>query len=482
MHFAIWNIRGFNKSSKHSIVKHFIQEHKLSLIALLETKIPENKLPVLARKIANGWHWISNVHEARNCRIWILWDNDSLIIHNAILSEQYITLSVESRDGKFSSICTFVYALNQMPNRRILWRKLLEYKHNVSGPWIIGGDFNTIASYEEKIGGLPVLETDTEDFQSFLNNGQLINLNTTGFFFTWSNKQDADSRIRSRLDRCLINEDWLHLYTSSQVEYLLPKCSDHSPALISIAENDREEGIKPFKFFNMWVKHPDYLSTVKAVWEQNIEGYKMFQFHTKLRKLKTALKNLNKKHFMNISVQVCRAKDELEDTQRQLSNNPFSSVLIAKEKECIKKYESLLDCEYSFFKQKANINWCIQGDKGSKLFHSAMKKRRHANKILSLQTEEGVRISDKHLVIAEITGYFKNLLGYSVPTLPPNPEIIANGPLLSTDQKLMLSLPVTREEIKKAIFLCLMIKAQVLMDIMLFSSKPHGVLSVMIYF
>ncbi|XP_020271823.1 uncharacterized protein LOC109846993 [Asparagus officinalis] len=216
------------------------------------------------------------------------------------------------------------------------------------------------------------------------------------------------------------------------VEYLLPKCSDHSPALISIADDGMEEGKKPFKFFNMWVRHSDYFSIVKSIWEQNVEGYKMFSFHTKLRKLKFALKNLNKKYFMNISVQVCRAKEELEDTQRQLSNNLFSSVLIAEEKECIKRYDRLLDCGYSFFKKKQIL-----------------------------------------------TGVCK---GIRVPTLSPNPEVIANGPHLTTDQKLMLSLPFTREEIKKAIFLCQMIKAQDLMDIMLSSSKPHGKLLVMIYF
>ncbi|XP_020272601.1 uncharacterized protein LOC109847772 [Asparagus officinalis] len=406
MHFAIWNIRGFNKSSKHTIVKHFIQEYKLSLIALLETKIPENKLPMLARKITKSWNWISNVHEARKCRIWILWDYESLSIQNVISTEQFITFSIESRYGKFSSLCTIVYALNQMSSRKILWRKLLEYKQNVTGPWIIGGDFNTIASSEEKIGGLPVSEADTEDFQNFINTGQLMHLRTTGCYFTWCNKQEAESRIWTRLDRCkqeaesriwtrldrcLINEDWVHLYTSSQVEYLMPRCSDHSPALLSIVDDD-VEGKRPFKFFNMWVKHSDYFSTVKSIWEQNIEGYKMFSFHSKLKKLKYALKELNKKHFMNISEQICRAKVELDDLQRQLSNNLFSSDLIAREKECIKKYDRLLDCGYSFYKQKPNINWSLQGHNGSKLFHSIMKKKRHLNKFCHFILRMGLEL------------------------------------------------------------------------------------------
>ncbi|XP_020240918.1 uncharacterized protein LOC109819572 [Asparagus officinalis] len=329
---GIAEFSGFNKSSKHKIVKQFIQEYDISLIGLLETKLHENKLKRIAMQITKDWKWTSNVHEARNGRIWILWDSDIF------------------------------------------------------------------------------------------------------------NVQDANNRIWSRLDRCLVNEDWIHQYTTSQVEFLLPRCSDHSPALLTI-EDDAIKGKRPFKFFNMWVKHPEFIPTVKKVWEQNIEGYKMYSFHTKLKKLKLALKELNKKHFMNISEQVHRAKDELADTQRLLNGDPFSSDLINREKECIKKYDRLLECESSFYKQKANISWSLEGDKGSKFFHSIMKKKRHHNRILTLYNERGDRITDNEGIISEIVGYYNKLLGTSVPTSDPDPMVIANGPLLSHDQRQALSTP-----------------------------------------
>ncbi|XP_020243279.1 uncharacterized protein LOC109821505 [Asparagus officinalis] len=152
------------------------------------------------------------------------------------------------------------------------------------------GDFNAITSYDEKIGGVSVSESDIEDFQNFISSNHLLHLKSTGCYFTWNNKQNADTRI-------------------CQVEYLLPSCSDHSPALLTI-EDDIITGKRPFKFFNMWVKHPDFIPTVKAVWEQNIDGFKMYSFHSKLKMLKTALKDLNKKHYMNISEQVLRAKND----------------------------------------------------------------------------------------------------------------------------------------------------------------------------
>jgi len=32
-------------------------------------------------------------------------------------------------------------------------------------PWIVGGDFNVVLNTEEKIGGLPMVDVDHEEFE-----------------------------------------------------------------------------------------------------------------------------------------------------------------------------------------------------------------------------------------------------------------------------------------------------------------------------
>ncbi|XP_020258369.1 uncharacterized protein LOC109834759 [Asparagus officinalis] len=302
---------------------------------------PANDSLLFSTPIVNtsGFSSVNRANLTRRSTIGIL--EFSVIIS----TDQYITCTIGSRDGKFSSLCTIVYAQNQMANRKTLWRDLLAFKNSVNGPWIIGGDFNVITSYDEKIGAI---------------------------------------------------------------------------------EDDVIDGKRPFKFCNMWVNHPEFIPTVKKVWEQNIKGYKIEQ--------------------------VLRAKDGLADVQRLLNGDPFNSDLIKREKECIKKYDRLLECESSFYKQKANNSWSLEGDKGSKFFHSIMKKKRHHNRILTLYTERGDRITDSEIIISEIVGYYKKLMGILVPTTNPDPMVIANGPLLSHDQRQALSSPVSRDEIKKAIF------------------------------
>ncbi|XP_020252332.1 uncharacterized protein LOC109829702 [Asparagus officinalis] len=330
---------------------------------------------------------ISNVHQANNARIWILWNSDLLTVQYLNSSDQHINCLVESKDGRLSCTITVIYALNQMEGRRSLWQDILTLKSHINGPWLLAGDFNSILSGEEKLGGAPISDTDTCDFQEFISSSHLKHLKSTCCYFTWCNKQDVDTRIWSRLDRVLVNDDWIHNYTSSQVEFLLLNCSDHSLALLSI-DDEEFEGKRPFRFFNMWTNHSDFIPIVKVIWEQDINGYNMYKLFQKLKCLKPVLKNLNKRHFMNISEQVLRAKEELEDTQRQLIDEPFNSNLISKEKACSSKYLCLLNCEVSFYQQKANIKWGLHGDKFSQLFHSLMKNRRHHNRILSLYTDQ----------------------------------------------------------------------------------------------
>ncbi|XP_020253772.1 uncharacterized protein LOC109830821 [Asparagus officinalis] len=180
---------------------------------------------------------------------------------------KHITCSVNSIDGRINCIISSIYGLNHQESRKILWTDLLQM-HQKAGntPWLLCGDFNTMINADEKIGGIALTDADTHDFNSFIDNSNFQHLNTLGCFFTWSNKQDQNSRIWCRLDRALVNESWIDKYNSSHVEYLLPTSSDHSPALIKIYEEEKQ-GKKPFKFFNMWTKHSSYLHTVNSIWQ-----------------------------------------------------------------------------------------------------------------------------------------------------------------------------------------------------------------------
>ncbi|XP_020266679.1 uncharacterized protein LOC109842189 [Asparagus officinalis] len=178
----------------------------------------------------------------------------------------------------------------------------------------------------------------------------------------------------------------------------------------------------------MWAKHSEFVPTVSRIWQTKIRGYAMYSVYTKLKLLKNELKDLNKRYYSNISEQ---------------------------EKNCITSYNNLLDCELSFYQQKARILWSVQGDRCTSYFHSVIKSKRDQNRILMLYNSAGEKLSDEEKITSEFITFYKNLMGTSSVTA----LVDRNGPCLSEAQARILSNPVNSEEIKEAVFSMSDIKA-----------------------
>ncbi|XP_020249299.1 uncharacterized protein LOC109826691 [Asparagus officinalis] len=475
MNLPFWNVRGLNKSPKQHLVKQHIHQYHISFVALLETKIKEGKLPEIVKRIAANWRWFSNANSTGTARILMLWDPNILDLQISGFSAQHITCKVCSTDGRLDCYISSIYGFNHMDMRKELWLDLHQI-HQVIGnpPWLLSGDFNAMLGNEEKLGGVMLTDADILDFRSFTESCQLSHLKTLGCFYTWNNKQDSATRVWSGLDRSLVNDSWIQIFNSGHVEYLLPSFSDHSPGLISIYDVENR-GKKPFKFYKMWINHSSFLPTVSSVWQSHIGGYKMFSVNSKLKLLKGALqshiggykmfsvnsklkllkgalKNLNQVHFYNICDQVNKARLEVEDIQKKIQNDPLNLVLISKEKCSISSYNKILNCELSFFQQKAKIAWSIQGDRSTSYFHSVIKSNRHHNRIMVLYNSSGERITEADNITNELTSFFKNLMGTAVVTTKPDINIIKNGYCLNDVQASCLAAPVSKDEIRNAVF------------------------------
>lgn len=55
-------------------------------------------------------------------------------------------------------------------------------------PWLIGEDFNTPLNIEDKYGGRLNMTTSMEDFKNIFDDNALIDLNSKGNIYTWSNR------------------------------------------------------------------------------------------------------------------------------------------------------------------------------------------------------------------------------------------------------------------------------------------------------
>lgn len=95
-----------------------------------------------------------------------------------------------------------VYGSNSASVRKELWRELIRISQVVQGPWLVGGDFNTVKEVYEKNGGRDLLIYDHPQLESFhdcLQFCHLFDMRATRHIWSWSKKSVESRRIMVRL-------------------------------------------------------------------------------------------------------------------------------------------------------------------------------------------------------------------------------------------------------------------------------------------
>jgi hypothetical protein len=130
-------------------------------------------------------------------------------------------------NGAFLNWFTAVYALNQLEQRKKLWKELEAVHHSQQGPWCLIGDFNNVLRAADRLGGTLVHEAEYVDLVSLMDKANLSDMDCLGDCYTWSNKQ-VDHIIYSRIDRVLANVDWFQSHLD-----LTPPLPSWTPAYLT---------------------------------------------------------------------------------------------------------------------------------------------------------------------------------------------------------------------------------------------------------
>jgi len=172
---------------------------------------------------------------------------------------------------------------------------------------------------------------------------------------------------------------------------------------------------------------------------------------TKLKNLKAKLKIWNKEVFGNVHNFVKDAEQKLTDIQTQIHNEGHSDILMNAEKLAQMNLDQALARQEVFWKEKARINWHVNGDRNSRYFHRLTKIKNKTKMISSIRNDEEI-ITEPERVTEHIVNYYNclfssnyflqdsNLLEEVVPNLIDEPT-----------NKLLTMIPSTKE-IKNAVF------------------------------
>ncbi|XP_012472495.1 uncharacterized protein LOC105789674 [Gossypium raimondii] len=156
------------------------------------------------------------------------------------------TLTVQNLKVKGKYDPDFVF-LSETKNRRVKLEKL-RCKLKFDGGWCVdplgakwwsgtlveggvAGDFNDIADEFEKEGGRNKERYKMKCFREMIEVSQLYDISFKGQRFTWFGLRDQ-AWVKERLDRALVNLDWMEACPNTQGFNLPAIGSDHSPMVV----------------------------------------------------------------------------------------------------------------------------------------------------------------------------------------------------------------------------------------------------------
>lgn len=445
MKLVTWNTRGLNKIHKQKELKLFMKENKVSIIAVIEHKVKENVASRIIQKIAPGWKFEANYEHTDKGRLWVLWDPQVIDCTMMSQSDQYIQCRVVMRSNTMVFILVAIYGLHNIHDRLKLWEDLRVLVTGAQEPMICMGDFNAVLAGEDRPQGSQVQEVEVKDFSDFMLDMGMTELKSVGRPYTWSNGHTC-----SKIDRAVVNTDWMLNMPTLEVNVMNSGTSDHAPLSLELERNSTGT-FKAFRFFNCIADHPEFLPRVRVAWNGG-QGRSMKIVWQKLKEVKNSLKQLNNSEFKGVRDKVNGIREQLNSVQDIMRDPLEVAPSRQKEKELRMQLEKWSMIEESVMKQKSRVQWLKLGDANTAYFFAHMKNRVAQNTITSLMTYDGNKVQTQEALEHEVTAFYKGQLGSSAHSLPSvNATIMRNGKTLNREQQLQLAAQVTKEEVEHAL-------------------------------
>ncbi|KAJ9542248.1 hypothetical protein OSB04_028754 [Centaurea solstitialis] len=417
------DISMFNKfSSLESLDTDVITVENQPSPSVLETHLGVSKLPDVASAIFGAWSWNANQVSCPNgVRILFGWDALVMDVMVISLTDQVVHCKVLPKGSSKFFHASFVYASNNLVTRRQLWNELKTFSVVSSNcPWAVLGDFNATLQPEESMGGSNRRDIRMEEFLECLEDSSLFDIRFQGNFFTWAQKPTSGVGILRKLDRVLVNTDFSDSFHLSSARFL-PRA-----------------------------QRSDFLSIVSDAWRMSVHGTYMYCVLQKLKHLKPLVRSLSSHHGpLSENVKTMRLK--VEELQNLVDANPYDISLQDNLSSVTGKFQEALWLEDSYFRQRAKCRWLQEGDLNTAYFHKAVKERKNRSLITSILDVHGMEASGDSIGVA-FENYFKSMLGErDAHVIPDIPEDFFSRKLSIEDANYMIR-PITKEEVKLAMF------------------------------
>nr|XP_020165808.1 uncharacterized protein LOC109751329 [Aegilops tauschii subsp. strangulata] len=381
---VIQNVCGLNSGAKCTTVCSVVASDMPSIICLQETELALVMLSLVVEALGpsfDGFFFLPAVKTRGG--ILLAWCSSVISVSNPSYGSHHISAALA---GDRHWWLTGVYGPQSDPEKMQFLADLQEERANCAGPWVLGSDFNMIASPADKNNPRLNLRM-LRRFRRFMADLELRDLYLHGFRYTWSNERDNPTLVR--IDRVLCTLAWNEAKPHCLLCCLSSAASDHCPLMVDCTASS--PGPRRFHFERFWPKMEGFQQVVADGWvEESQEPDPFRRIFLRLRSTARHLQRWSARSIGSISLQLQVARDIIARFDAAQDSRPLSTSESWFRHRLKCAYLGLASIERSILHQRVRLSWLRSGEASSAFLRIHAVQRKQKNRILSLRCGDEV--------------------------------------------------------------------------------------------
>jgi exonuclease III len=192
------------------------QTRRVDIVCLQETIKGDFTLGELAGLSEGGsFEWVWTAAKGHSGGTLIGVRTDDIIVLTKDKGEYFTSMKVTGKQENFTWEVINVYGPVQIERKTAFLEELTNKISSTEDPFLTRGDFNMIRFPWEKSSD-NTSNTWMDNFNNFIRDNGVKEMNRKGSKFTWSNKQE--NPVMSVLDRVLMSPSWEQFYKNLPVK------------------------------------------------------------------------------------------------------------------------------------------------------------------------------------------------------------------------------------------------------------------------
>lgn len=258
--------------------------------------------------------------------------------------------------------------------------------------------------------------------------------------FTWLRKNSA-----SRIDRILIDEELVLAFPNCKAFCRDRVFSDHFPLVFKSSAITRKPN--PFRTLDCWLDEPSFEKIFRKEWLQ-LNGKPL---ECKLKLIKKPLRAWNTDVFGHIDNKIGIFQEAIRVLDKEAQLRCLEESEWCRLEALRAQLWFWMLRKERYWRQLSRCKLIKEGDRNTRYFHLKATMRRQRNTIDKLRIN-GVVVTDLKVIESHILSYFKKL--YQKQNNPSFDLSTLGLPKLSQEEALELEVPITRKEVRDALFSC----------------------------